>query len=537
MILIMKKNITLTLSLSLLMASLGYAQTPFPTGQNIALCKPGTNSAAPNYRIYTNTSASDGTTYVQGSFVTTTKDLNGIGLNISDNLLYAAAYSNSGNTIGSANNVNLYRIGADGNYQDLGYLPVTHAPGLSNTEYVNFSAAAGSTNNTYYYMTYGLTPAAETRITLRILNGQQPDLTAADVRMFLCWKNGISSLPVNPGAVIAGGTTGYIELDFSDVAVTSAVNMFLTQVNANYPNVFNSNGGIQDFAINPMDTKIYGYMSYPDNGNTVGRPVVINMPNGSNISTITPVGTIINTAPGQEIDGVQFDAAGNFYGLFTTGHFAQINLTTGALQNLTIISTLLSGNTNLRGDLAGANTTIPLPIQWLSFTGKTDKAHNYLEWSTATEKNSQAFIIERSANQKEWIAIGKQASLAQNGNSNSTLEYNFTDDEPIIGTNYYRLRQVDFDGNTTLSTVITITNTTVDFVKVYPNPATHTLFVSGIQKGDVIHITDNLGRIVLTDIATASTATLSIKNLAEGLYNYTVTNNTHVVATGKLVKK
>jgi hypothetical protein len=509
------------------------AQTPFPTGTNVVISKPGMNSAAINYQIYTSTVASS-SVFTPGANVTTSSNINGIGLNPLDNMVYGAAFTGNSNNISTAFDVSLYRIGSDGVTVDLGKLPLTGGAGSGSTEFVNFSAGTVSSNGTYYYTTYALKPGVLPRIMSRIVAGLQPDLTADDLRMFFCWKDGLTSLASNAGGNISG-VTGYYELDFSHPDVTAAMNAFLTQVNANFPSVYNADGGLQDIAINPTNTKVYGYISYPSGGSTVGRPVVMNPPvNG--ISTVTPVGTAVNTTPGQEAAGLQFDNSGNLYALFTTGDYAQVDMTTGALTGMTMSNVTTSGG-NLRGDIAPAATNIPFPIKMVSFTGRNNGTANELTWITATEQNNKDFSIERSEDLRNWNAIGSQLSKGQNGNSSEKLTYNFTDKSPSAGMEYYRLKQTDRDGKVTYSTYIAVNSNAGVNVKIYPNPATETINISGVTQGDIIRVADITGKVVLEQKAENSLAVINLGSLSNNMYFIQVVNNGNVVLTQKIVKK
>lgn len=528
----MKRN-NLLLLVAIGAALTASAQAPFPPGTNVAIAKPGMNSAAINYQIYTSTAASS-SVFTPGANVTTSSNINGIGINPLDNMVYGAAFTGNSNDISTATETSLFRVGSDGVTVNLGKMPLTGGAGSGSTEFVNFSAGTVSSNGIYYYTTYALKPGVTTRILTRMLAGLAPDLTAADLRMFFCWKDGLASLASNPGGSIAS-VTGYYELDFSHPDVTAAMNAFLAQVNANYPNVYNADGGLQDIAINPTTTSVYGYISYPSGGSTVGRPVVMNPPvNG--ISTVTPVGTTVNTTPGQEAAGLQFDNAGNLYALFTTGDYAQVDLTTGALTGMTTSNITTSGG-NLRGDLASAITNIPFPVKLMSFTGRNNGATNELNWITATEQNNKGFSIERSEDLRSWHAIGAQLSKAQNGNSSEKLSYFFTDNAPNSGTEYYRLKQTDRDGKVTYSTYISVSSSVSATVKIYPNPATETINISGVTQGDVIRVADITGKVVLEQKAETNLATINLGSFSNDMYFIQVMNNGNIIHTQKVIKK
>lgn len=87
-----------------------------------------------------------------------------------------------------------------------------------------------------------------------------------------------------------------------------------------------------------------------------------------------------------------------------------------------------------------------LPIELTEFTGTKYSEYNVLKWQTASEHNNSHFILERTATgnftEKDVINITTGA-----GNSTQLLDYNFVDTDAPAAINYYRLTQVDYDGN------------------------------------------------------------------------------------------
>ncbi|RNI27514.1 T9SS C-terminal target domain-containing protein [Rufibacter immobilis] len=116
----------------------------------------------------------------------------------------------------------------------------------------------------------------------------------------------------------------------------------------------------------------------------------------------------------------------------------------------------------------------PLPVELTSFNGNFANNAVKLTWSTASEKNNDYFTIERSTNGHEFTQIGQ---VKGNGNSQVALSYTFLDQQPVAGTTYYRLKQVDFDGAYEYSKMITVKAAPsiqkmqrVNVTAVYPNP-------------------------------------------------------------------
>ena len=116
-----------------------------------------------------------------------------------------------------------------------------------------------------------------------------------------------------------------------------------------------------------------------------------------------------------------------------------------------------------------------LPVELTAFTAtKTDNQDILLNWTTASETQNKLFEIERSQNGENWQKIGK---VPGNNNTIKPTHYQFLDKIPFLSDNYYRLKQIDFDGNYEYSEVkyIRFGNTrTVYSREPYPNP-THDL--------------------------------------------------------------
>ena len=108
-------------------------------------------------------------------------------------------------------------------------------------------------------------------------------------------------------------------------------------------------------------------------------------------------------------------------------------------------------NANERACDVLVGTCAPLPVELILFSA-TAKARQgvALHWETASEKNSQSFIVERSIDGKAFRDL---RTVAAAGSSLVRITYDFMDEQPLPGTNYYRLRQVDLDGTATYSPV------------------------------------------------------------------------------------
>ncbi|MCO5247441.1 MAG: hypothetical protein M9887_00610 [Chitinophagales bacterium] len=159
-----------------------------------------------------------------------------------------------------------------------------------------------------------------------------------------------------------------------------------------------------------------------------------------------------------------------------------------------------------------------LPITLLSFTVEKDKATALLTWTTVSEQNNQGFEIERSTDAKNWYKIGYQPSKSENGNSWQPLTYRFTDMQPEEGIDYYRFKQIDFDGKTEYSPIRYVIFDEQRDIKIYPNPAKEQISISGLQGGETLLLIDELGRMIRTIHSENKVETVSVSDLISGSY-------------------
>jgi hypothetical protein len=116
------------------------------------------------------------------------------------------------------------------------------------------------------------------------------------------------------------------------------------------------------------------------------------------------------------------------------------------------------------------NAFMPLPIDLVDFKAELRANRTALcEWSTLSETNNDYFTIERSSGNMEYTDIGMVDGA---GNSLSELNYNFIDQQPLEGWNYYRLRQTDYSGESSLSEVrpVFVNAESSYSVSLFPNP-------------------------------------------------------------------
>jgi len=104
-------------------------------------------------------------------------------------------------------------------------------------------------------------------------------------------------------------------------------------------------------------------------------------------------------------------------------------------------------------DIGSRDVAAPLPVELISFRGKSTLEGTLLTWQTATEKNNEGFEIEHSIDGRTWDNIGFTYG---NGTSNELNSYEFIHELPVSGINYYRLKQIDFDGQFEYSHIVNV---------------------------------------------------------------------------------
>jgi len=187
--------------------------------------------------------------------------------------------------------------------------------------------------------------------------------------------------------------------------------------------------------------------------------------------------------------------------------------------------------------------TDPMPVTFLSFTAKKEGSKAILNWSTATETNSDKFIVERSVNGndfKEQIGTVKAA-----GNSTTVQNYSLVDVSPLNKWNYYRIKEVDLDGKITYSNIASVyfgkDNTSI--VSVYPNPVKDkTTIEFYTERGSKVkmEVYDSKGALVSSQTYMSVTginrAAVNIQSLSTGIYTLKCFTDSELIGVTKLIK-
>ena len=190
----------------------------------------------------------------------------------------------------------------------------------------------------------------------------------------------------------------------------------------------------------------------------------------------------------------------------------------------TVCDRLTVGTTNgvtIENNLAGCDSEAEvesacqsLPVNWLSFSARAVGKTVRLDWSTTDETDNAGFVVQRSPDGNLWTDLGHRPPA--NPAADGAAHYDLTDDQPLPGTSYYRVRQEDLDGTTDHSPVRTVTfNDGV--ASVYPNPTTGLLTLTTTERQRVELIAAD-GRRVRQFMHPGSAATVDLSGLRAGVY-------------------
>lgn len=191
--------------------------------------------------------------------------------------------------------------------------------------------------------------------------------------------------------------------------------------------------------------------------------------------------------------------------------------------------------------LGGNSSTNPLPVSLQSLTATRTPDGNVISWVTATESNNNMFYVERSLNNGRFEVIG---TVKGAGNSSKSISYSFTDADAGKAGACYRLNQVDFDGNSTISkTVCVVADQSKQPVSTTPNPFNDRLEVvynAATHTNVSVEVIDLLGKVHYSNTESvndgSNTFRVNTASLPAGVYFVRITNGTDV-STQRIIKK
>jgi Secretion system C-terminal sorting domain len=178
------------------------------------------------------------------------------------------------------------------------------------------------------------------------------------------------------------------------------------------------------------------------------------------------------------------------------------------------------------GSGMGEISLITLPVTLTSFELSAQKGQVMLNWATASEKNNAYFQVERSLDGVTFSAIGQ---VKGNGTTHQAQQYSFKDGKPVSGTVYYRLKQVDLNGDNELSPVkaVKVVAPITQKLPVYPNPVVSDLHIElNTLPAGAFTITVNSmtnGPVKQKTVQAGELVSLNLQDIPAGAYILTIT--------------
>lgn len=192
----------------------------------------------------------------------------------------------------------------------------------------------------------------------------------------------------------------------------------------------------------------------------------------------------------------------------------------------------LSTITNPGYDIFYTQPWVILPLSFLSNTAKWNNGQALLQWTVAQDFEALQYTIERSANGTSFTTIGTVSAQQ----AKDFASYSFTDNNPLRGKNFYRIKAIRRNGEPKYSQQATLENTGGSFC-IYPNPASGevTLYGPDLPKGVYPVLISNItGQVVYRSAVYHSSGslrtTLSLPSLPAGIYSLQLGNDRQLPA-------
>ena len=193
-------------------------------------------------------------------------------------------------------------------------------------------------------------------------------------------------------------------------------------------------------------------------------------------------------------------------------------------------------NVSIGTPLCNASSGVVLPVELKDFTASAHGCKQVLvNWSTFSEINNDYFILERSANGENWEEI---TNVNGANNSSKLMTYAFNDQlkDVIAGTIFYRLTQVDFDGNSTSSDIISVERPcNASTIMLFPNPTNSNSQIVSANEIISIEIYDLSGKLVSKEL-NPSNNSIKSQYLEPGIYLIKIVDVSGSKETLKLIR-
>lgn len=215
------------------------------------------------------------------------------------------------------------------------------------------------------------------------------------------------------------------------------------------------------------------------------------------------------------------------YTVVTTTSWTNFSFNFIAPNNSTHITVMPVSGISSWNSIDNFSLTSVLPVELLKFDANYQKNSSKvnLEWQTASELQNEKFEIEESQDGREFQKIGE---VEGRGTTHELQDYTFEVKKPRYGISYYRLKQIDFDGQFEYSKVLSVNfkGENEEVGEFYPNPSKSGMvyldYVSKTDEEIIVSVFDITGKLVINQIQQISSGDNNLRfdfsDLNMGIY-------------------
>lgn len=323
-------------------------------------------------------------------------------------------------------------------------------------------------------------------------------------------------------------TSDYIPITFTKTAGTGNGSFIFSGYHTGWNNSAYLPTGVLNVSYNGVDNSPYTIDRFwkIDAANYTIKPALSNLTFTYIDNEHTALGNFITES---ELGAQRWNSTINDWGDFIPG----VDIT--ILTNKIMVATVNPADLYKWWTLPGLNGSHALPVELVAFNGDCNNSSVLLEWKTASEWNSNYFLVERSIDGNIWNTI---ATLKAAGNSNIDNTYTFTDESIEEKRNYYRLKQVNNDKTFSYSSIIQVACNSTDelnVLQVFPNPSSG-VFTIQTTIGSFVYIINAEGNVIYTQKCTNSNFLVNLSDIASGLYTVISTGSTQSIVAKLLIQ-
>ena len=243
------------------------------------------------------------------------------------------------------------------------------------------------------------------------------------------------------------------------------------------------------------------------------------------VASVTVEQVVAMTAPPAKFIGISFNSTGQIFMCTSTDKLYRLEDN----MSLTLLSTLSLS----MGDLTSCNFPLAvLAAADYNFIAAIINGNVKLSWKPSPQQGSFTYILERSADNRNWSVIADGSDL-----NFSVNKISFVDAAPLNGRNFYRVRVVSTGNNTTYSMVRTIEFTRENNFSVYPNPVSGDLFIRNGNENAYVTIFNESGIRIRTTRITGGLNNIDVKTLSRGKYFVNIRSMDGNSSSYKIIKQ